>query len=218
MQRAMVLMGSLVILVCIASADARGGPAYIPNVHTTPLLNDYFDPDPRIRELVNNVEVNHLYRNRNLSYEPGYSIKNIIAEGTYTVAMKELKYVLDRICNHPKALELMADLAKITGDPTLGIFYYKRAVNLYPQYAVTHFRFGSFLLDVGSDEDGIEELERAVEIDPTLAEAHAILSVAYEKAGKTVLARKAGDEAKRLGYNGNVPDNVATPENPGAGK
>ena len=198
------------LLACFAVSGARG--AY--ETGGTPLLADYFDP--KYKGLVENLERHHIFSNPYLFGEIGgrLGIDRLISEGEYGVALKELQYSLDRICNHPKALEMMEDLSIIVKDPMLGIFYYKRAIILYPQYAITHYQFGSFLISIGQLEEGIEELKRAVKIEPSFGAAYALLSSAYAMKGEAELARMAEEKARESGYKGSLPDNVIMMKNP----
>lgn len=212
-----ITIAYLFLLAFIVVSDSVGYYDQGPN--KTPLLCDYFDNDPKIQDLVRNVETHHLYSTPYLSGRiRTYSVKNIIAEGNYDLAIKELHYVLERICNHPKALEMVGDLAIIVKDPMLGVFYYKRAIMLYPQYAITHYQFGSFLVSIGQLEEGIEELKQAVDIEPSLTAAHAMLSKAYARKGDVEHARMAEEEARKLGYKGNVADRELVTKNPGGMK
>jgi len=163
--------------------------------------------------LLENVEQHHLYRNPYLGVKEG--VKQIIAEKKFVTAANELRYVLERVPNHPRALEYVAQVSEGLKDPLMGFFYFKRAVTIYPQYAYTHFQFGSYLLDVGNVDESIAELNISVRMDPSLGSAYAVLAKAYERKGEIALARKAEEQAKALGYKGVFPDNTAGNPSPG---
>jgi tetratricopeptide (TPR) repeat protein len=119
-------------------------------------------------------------------------------------AMNDLKFTLDRFPNHPRALLLTEAVAGVTGVPTLPLPYYERALKIYPQYALTHSQYGKYLAEIGKVDKGIEELQQAIKISPELAVAHAWLAEAYKKAGKAELSRKSVEQARSLGYTGNL--------------
>jgi Tfp pilus assembly protein PilF len=130
-----------------------------------------------------------------------------IRNGRIDGAMNDLKFTLERFPNHPRALLLVEAVAGVTGVPTLPLPYYERALKLYPQYALTHSQYGKYLVEIGKVDKGIEELQQAIKISSELAVAHAWLAEAYKKVGKTDLSRRSAEQARSLGYKGNLfPD------------
>jgi Tfp pilus assembly protein PilF len=127
-----------------------------------------------------------------------------VTAGRYHYALFDVDYVLERMPNHPRALQLIGTIAKLTKKPFLAVSYFKRALALYPQYALTHAQYGSYLADVGQVEAGIGELSRAIELDPKLLASHVWLAKVYLKAGNMTLAREHSEAARRLGFNGEV--------------
>jgi Tfp pilus assembly protein PilF len=61
-----------------------------------------------------------------------------------------------------------------------------------------------YLVDIGKIDAGIQKLQKAIEIDPGLGQAHAWLAKAYYKNGNSELARQAAEKAKALGYRGKI--------------
>ena len=119
----------------------------------------------------------------------------------YNYALQDLRFVLRYFPNHPKALQLMELLGKITQQPHLAIRYYEKAVKLYPQYALTHAQYGNYLVDIGQTEEGIGRLQRAIQINPKLAVTYYWLWDAYTKIGNLEMARQIAEKAKELGLN-----------------
>jgi predicted Zn-dependent protease len=119
-------------------------------------------------------------------------------------AIRDVKYTLDRFPNHPKGLMLLGVVARLTNDPSFAVNYYKRALSLFPQYAITHVQYGEYLVSVGLTNEGIGQLKRAIEIDPKLAVAYAGLAKAYAKGGNSELSRQAAKQARELGYTGKI--------------
>ena len=56
---------------------------------------------------------------------------------------------------------------------------YRRAIELNPGYALAYGRYGSYLATMGRGEEAIENLKRALEIDPLSLGLNTSLSVAY---------------------------------------
>jgi Tfp pilus assembly protein PilF len=155
---------------------------------------DYFNPR-HDRMLLYNVERYHLSRDTFFGF---YN------DGKYNLATEELKFVLRYFPNHPRALMLMESVGKLSGNPLLAYPYYDNAVKLFPQHALTHAQFGSYLKNIDQVDAGIARLKEALEIDPQLALAHAWLSEAYAKKGDAKLAAQYAEQARRFGYVGDI--------------
>ena len=161
-------------------------------VNADDVNKDYFAVnDERDVQLLNNVERYHLATG---NFWKWYTAKK------YYLAVEELQFVLRYFPNHPKALQLMGTIAKVTDAPALAIPYYENALRRYPEYAITHAQYGTYLVDVGNVQAGIPHLNKAIEMDPNLAQAYAALAAAYKKNGSSDLARDAAAKARELGY------------------
>jgi Tfp pilus assembly protein PilF len=88
---------------------------------------------------------------------------------------------------------------------SLAVYYFERALKLYPRYAITHAQYGAYLVGIGETEAGIGRLKEAIEIDPKLTAAYVVLAKAYNKVGNLDLAQQAAEKARDLGYKGEVP-------------
>jgi tetratricopeptide (TPR) repeat protein len=99
---------------------------------------------------------------------------------------------------------LLSAVAKLTKTPSLAIPYYERALQLYPQHAITYAQYGQYLVDIGFIEAGITRLKKAIELNPNLALAYAWLAQAYSKTGNLDLARQAAERARTLGFKGKM--------------
>ena len=156
---------------------------------------DYFNPtnDGHMKWLINDIEKNHL--------KPAIGS---FAAGDLPKARMDLDYLLARLVNHPQALAFAGLFAKATKNSLWGINHYERAIRLYPQYALTHAQYGKYLVDIDRVDDGIERLKKAVERDPNLVAAQVWLAVAYLKSGNAELARQAAEQARSLGYKGDI--------------
>jgi tetratricopeptide (TPR) repeat protein len=188
-------MGKLIVLGVIVVLNFSATLGYAAPVVDHGLggtLNlDYFNPnnDPQIRWLIKDQESNHLI-----------PAKGDLLAGRYNRAVADLRFLLDRFVNHPQGLMVLGAVAKLTKNYTLAIQYYEKAIRVYPQYAVTHAQYGSYLVDIGNTKAGIGRLQKAVEINPRLAAAYGWLAKAYYKSGQVELARQTAERARALGY------------------
>lgn len=127
-----------------------------------------------------------------------------LRDGKIDKAIDDLQYTLDRFPNHPKALQYMGIVSKLTKKTDMAITYYQKALRLYPQYAVTHAQYGQYLLSSGDIDKAIESLKRSIEIDSKLVGGYVLLAQGYSKQGNSELAAEAAARAKELGYKGSL--------------
>lgn len=180
----LVVVGLLWVVLTSAYAQWDVGP---------PPDRDFFtaheDPEAQ-RDLV----LNDLYHTNRVVHSTKV--------GRYDEAIADLHFVLDKWTNHPRALLLMENLARVTQAPRLPIPYYEKAIRIYPQYAMTFAQFGKYEVEIGDIEKGIGHLKLAVQKDPKLKAARVWLAEAYEKQGQGELARSEAQEARKLGFTG----------------
>ena len=173
------------------------------------LNHDYFmkSEDPFVKELVWLVEIGHVNR-----VTPRLKTAALAPEdrkmGYYRHNLQDLEYTLERIVNHPRALLLLEAVAILAKRPYLPEVYYRRALKMYPNRALTQAQFGKFLIDHSQIEEGVKRLELAVQLAPKLGVAHAWLSLAYQKQGKKDLALQFSQKAKDLGYKDKLPAEI----------
>jgi len=169
------------------------------------MYHDYYQlkNDRHVGQLVRLVESAHTKRILPLLQQsfkrPGHK------EHYLRQAAREIRYTLDRLVNHPKALALSATVGNLMGQPNLPVNYYQRAIKMYPKHAITHAQFGNFLVGVGELEDGIERLKVAIKINPKMAVAYGWLALAYQKNGNDDLAREYSKKAKERNFKGKLP-------------
>ena len=132
------------------------------------------------------------------------TIPGWLRDGRVGDAIADLKYTLERFPNHPEALLYMGLVARMTKNPGMAITYYQHALTQYPQYAITHFQYGQFLMNLGDFDKAIEALKRSIAIDPKLVGSYVLLAQAYSKKGNSEIAREAAAQAKKLGYKGGI--------------
>jgi len=122
------------------------------------------------------------------------------------MAIADLKFTLDRFPNHPRALLLFETVARVAQVPQLPLPYYERAMELFPQYALTHAQYGRYLAEIGKVQEGLAQLNMAVEIAPDFAATYVWLAEVHSKSGELDLARQAAMRARELGYQGEVAE------------
>jgi predicted Zn-dependent protease len=154
----------------------------------------------QLKHLLNLVEKYHF---KPCPHGPG-GVYEDISKGRYDYVKGDLTYVLERFVNHPTALQLMTPVAKALKQFSWPIGRYENALKWYPNYAVTHAQYGSYLVETGSETAGIEKLEEAVKMDGKLIAGYVWLSKAYTKTGNMDSARQAADKARELGYKGQL--------------
>lgn len=171
-----------------------------------PTLNhDYYagSTDPFVAQLISLVERAHVH-NILPDLRKGLAAPPNLKKGWYQQAWNEIEYTLARLVNHPKALMLAPLVAKELGRPLSPVKFFERALKLYPQHAITHAQYGKFLMDIGRIQNAIDELSKAIKLDPQLSIGYAWLSMAYQKKGDQALAQTFAEKAKALGYKGRL--------------
>jgi tetratricopeptide (TPR) repeat protein len=153
-----------------------------------------------ILDIVRNIETNHIDRCPHNNFNGG--VMKDIANGRYDLAKQDLMFMLERVVNHPRALQIGIMLTKLSKDRKWLLDRFEYALRWYPNYAFTHAQYGSFLVEIGEVAGGVEKLEYAIKMDPKLVAGYVWLSKAYSVQGKPDLAREAANKAKELGYKG----------------
>jgi tetratricopeptide (TPR) repeat protein len=185
-----------VLLNVFALWTVTGTPLFAQtNLNTPGAGHDYFTADQDgVKEYLNNMTINHLNK------VPGW-----IQQGRIFNAVDDLKYVLDRFPNNPQALQLLGMVARLAKNQGMAIAYFERAVKQFPQYAITHAQYGLYLVSNGNIDQGLEQFNQCIAIDPKFPAGHAGLAHAYAKKGDLTKAREAADKARELGFAGQLP-------------
>ena len=146
---------------------------------------DYFDPAKR--QLLVQLKRYHL----------DAAIKDM-NDRKLNIAQAEIDFVLKWVPNHVEGLLVNEEIAKAKGAPELALGRYVRALEMYPDHAITHAQFGAYLLELGRVDAAIDSLTTAVRLDPSLGMAHRYLATAYRQKGD--LDRAASEEAEARKY------------------
>jgi tetratricopeptide (TPR) repeat protein len=158
---------------------------------------NYFDKDsdPQTAYIVNSVETWHL----------GKTFWKSFSEARWDAAIGDLNFVLQKVPNHPKALEILGSIAEYSNNPTLPFPYFKKAITLFPNHPFTLVQFGDYLERVGQTDEALSLVTKAITKDPNLAYAYAILAKIYSRLGKRELADEANRKAQELGFSQPTP-------------
>lgn len=163
-----------------------------------PTGDDYFmaEFDPKVKSWLVLVELGHANERVWKEYR----------SGNYTGPLADTEYTLVRFPNHPRALNLLGEIAKATNQTSMPIPFFERALKFYPQRAFTHAQYGHYLVEIGAVSVGISELMEALRLDPNQLQALAWLDEVLPAAQKWRVAPKdaakadsAGTEAGRSG-------------------
>ncbi|WNM63980.1 tetratricopeptide repeat protein [Candidatus Nitrospira neomarina] len=157
--------------------------------------NDYFDP-LRDQKLLNTNEQYHLSKGTFYKH-----FREGSASGNLQLAIAELEFILRYWPNHPNALLFIASIAKMKNDPNLADQYFRKALHLFPQHAITHGQYGHFLVEVGRIEEGINHLHEAIQMNEQLMVAYEWLGEAYNLQGDSKRAKEAIAKANHLRKN-----------------
>jgi tetratricopeptide (TPR) repeat protein len=161
------------------------------------IVSDYFtaEEDFEVLRDLNLIDGDHTNR-----------VLRMIRNQRIPVAIADLRFTLDRFPNHPRALLLFETVARVARVPQLPLPYYERALKLFPQYALTHAQYGRYLAEIGKVQEGLAQLNIAVEIAPDFAATYVWLAEVHSKSGEFDLARQAATRAKELGYQGEMAE------------
>jgi Flp pilus assembly protein TadD len=75
---------------------------------------------------------------------------------------------------------------------------FRAALALAPDSAAAHYQVGKLVLEKGSVSEAIQQLEKAVNLNPNSAEARFSLARAYRRAGKSNEANREMDIYQKL--------------------
>ena len=124
-------------------------------------------------------------------------------------AINDLDYTLRTFPNHHRALAAVSNYAVQVNFSDIEVMesgmpgiecYFKRAVEFKPDDSIVRLIYGSFLHRKGQYELAKLQYNKALEIDPSSAEAHYNLGLYYHDRGNLSMAVQHGRKAYELGY------------------
>jgi tetratricopeptide (TPR) repeat protein len=171
--RAAAWLAALLAAILVAAPAAR--LAADPRIEDHESQADFFTigVDPRVAQLNANAERFHLGED---------TFWGAYRAGRYETALNELRFILRYLPNHPRALYLMGEVCRASGDLFYPIRYFERALTLYPHRAYTRAQYGAYFMSIGETAAAVRELRQAVAADSTLLVARAWLRDAEAKA------------------------------------
>jgi tetratricopeptide (TPR) repeat protein len=118
----------------------------------------------------------------------------------------DISYTLRVFPNHPRALNSMAELARMqktdrpAGSPYTIECWFERAVRFRPEDGNVRLVYGIALLKSGQREEAIDQLKKADELVPHNANVHYNLGLAYFGGHDYEKAREHAKIAYKLGF------------------
>jgi len=172
---------------------------------------DYFDVDEESDRLYHE---GRLWEASWRHFDEGMRILNggglVLAD--YLRATDEFDYMLRAYPNHPGSLaaiielEMKKNIGSSTSKTTLRSSmpppecYFQRAVSFRPMQPHIRILFGIYLHRISKLEGAVAQYLSAIEIDPSSAEAHYNVGLAYVDLGMLGLAEAHSDKAYELGH------------------
>jgi len=123
--------------------------------------------------------------------------------GDFAGAVRDFDTVLERNPRNVRALCERADAYRMQGNWANAKADYEAVLQLNPGHAYAAFLLGAVLVQMGDGERAVALLNKALSLgckDP--APAYFLLAQAYQKMGRTDLAKEALKRSQELGYRG----------------
>lgn len=153
--------------------------------------NDYYAArsSARLSELLVAVEKYHL--------QPG--IDKFRAR-QYPAAWGDFQFILNYFPNHPRALVLMGGLCETWRTPKCNMAtYFDQALRVAPESSGVYLTQGVYLQKQGKLNEAIESYKKSLQFDPSSANAHYNLGLAYAAAKRFDLANEHAQQAYASG-------------------
>jgi tetratricopeptide (TPR) repeat protein len=112
------------------------------------------------------------YYSRSIALDP-YSYYAYFYAGYYLSQKREYeksawhyKRALDVFPNSADAVYNIASCLKMSGNPGDAVLYYEKALELYPGFALARLNLGKTYMDLGREEEGLNEIAASKKLDP----------------------------------------------------
>ena len=113
---------------------------------------------------------------------------------------QQMFYMLPRWPNHPKALQIVSEIARRTHDPAYAIGWFTKAIDAFPDVYQTYVLYGIFLYRGDKYAEAEKNFRKAVELNPNSSETNYNLGLALLAEHKYEQANKYAQRAYKLGY------------------
>jgi tetratricopeptide (TPR) repeat protein len=152
--------------------------------------SDYYGNEYGMR-LLKDVEEHHL--------GPGIERMNGKSH-MWIYAMQDFDFILAYYPNHPRGLQLKAEIAMKLGKPQLAEQSFRKAIELYPHTTSTYILYAVFLQQNGKLDAAEANYKTALNAEPNSAAAHYNLGLLYCKKQQYAAANLHAQRAYALGY------------------
>jgi len=130
------------------------------------------------------------------------TVRTVVRNGDWVDTEQMARSAVGVVPNDAKVHSILGRLAKDRGKWDEAITHFQTALSIYPEYShidvTLNSNLGISLIEKGLIAEGIEALERAVNIDPKWSLLHYNLGFAYAKQGRDREAEAAYRQALSL--------------------
>lgn len=128
--------------------------------------------------------------------------RQLLERGIYELSESEFAHNI----HHTVLTSNLARVVQAMGDLTESERLFRAAIAMDPKFAEYHQDLASFLADEQRWDETLEEIETAIELDPSMPEAHRLAGFISMELGQPSVARDRFDSAVRLGDGSAVLD------------
>jgi len=119
-------------------------------------------------------------------------------ENKYSEAEESLKQSLAAQPDQVAAAYYLALTYDAIGDDDRAVSIFRKVLEAHPQHALSYVKLGGILVRQHQYEEAQRDLEHAISLDPSSAEAHYQLALALRRLGKTTESEAHIAESRRL--------------------
>jgi tetratricopeptide (TPR) repeat protein len=185
-----ILIGGLTLGIVCLMFSPGALPAVGGNMEYN---NNYFDHLTDWQQLLLKNNEEHHLRKATMQWDSGnpHLVEYI---------KQDLQYMLVRWPNHPKALQMVADIAIQTKDSAYAVKWFEKAIDAFPSVYQSYTLYGIYLYRTQKYDNATVEFRKAVELNPNSSETNYNLGLALAAEHKYEEANKYAQRAYGLGY------------------
>ena len=113
---------------------------------------------------------------------------------------QQLQYLLPRWPNHPRALQIVSEVAVRTNDTAYALRWYTKAISAFPRVYQTYVLYGSYLYRVHEYDKAEKNFREAVQLAPDSSEPNYDLGLVLFAKKRYKEANHYAQIAYQLGY------------------